>query len=55
MREYQDVLAQPPRRRATVPELEAEPGLVVETADGVFCGAVIEIGRATDAGERRDT
>src|SRR4051812_27015018 len=52
--DYPDVLAQPPRRRQ-VPELPADPGLVVETADGEFCGAVVEVGRAVDAGEKRDT
>jgi DUF3097 family protein len=50
-----DVLAQPHRRRRSVPEIEAETGLVVETADGRFCGAVVGLGRAVDAGERRDT
>jgi len=49
-----DVLADGRRRRRTVPEIEAEPGLVVETADGRFCGAVVGVGRAVDAGERRD-
>lgn len=48
-----DVLAQPDRRRS-VPEVVAEDGLVVETADGAFCGAVIGIDRAVDAGEKRD-
>ena len=50
-----DVLAQPqsPRRRA-VPEIPAELDLVVETPDGSFCGAVVEIGQAVDAGEKRD-
>ena len=28
---------------------------MVETADGRFCGAVVAIGRAVDAGEKRDT
>jgi hypothetical protein len=32
----------------------AVPGLVVETADGSFCGAVVATGRSVDAGERRD-
>jgi len=49
-----DVLADGGRRRRTVPEVEAESGLVVETADGRFCGAVVGVGRAVDAGERRD-
>ena len=49
-----DVLADRGRRRRAVPEVAAERDLVVETADGRFCGAVIEIGRAVDAGERRD-
>ncbi|MDT4930151.1 MAG: hypothetical protein QOF92_3018 [Pseudonocardiales bacterium] len=55
--DYNDVLARPPRRRAanTVPDVPAEPDLVVETADGAFCGAVVALGRAVDAGERRDT
>ncbi len=42
-------------RRPRVAEVEAEPGLVVETADGRFCGAVIRTGLALDAGERRST
>ena len=49
-----DVLAEGPRRR-TVPEIAAEAELVVETADGRFCGAVVALGQAVDAGERRDT
>ncbi len=52
---YADVLAQPRRPRRTVPEVAAEPGLVVETADGRFCGAVVAVGRAVDSGEKRDT
>ena len=55
---YADVLGQPPRRTTPareVPRLEAEQGLVVETADGRFCGAVLAVGRAVDAGEMRDT
>lgn len=36
-------------------QVAAEPGLVVETADGRFCGAVVALGAAVDAGERRDT
>src|SRR5579875_3435945 len=51
---YVDVLAQP-RRRRTVPEIAAEPGLVVETADGRFRGAVVSTGRDVVDGERRDT
>ncbi len=35
--------------------MPAESGLVVETADGGFCGAVVELGRAVESGERRDT
>lgn len=42
-------------RRSTVPVVEAEPELVVETADGRFCGAVVGVGQAVDAGERRET
>jgi DUF3097, C-terminal domain/DUF3097, N-terminal domain len=42
-------------RRRTVPLVEAQSDLVVETADGGFCGAVVAVGRAVDAGERRDT
>jgi hypothetical protein len=38
-----------------VPEVAAEPDLVIETADGAFCGAVVDVGRAVDAGEKRDT
>ena len=51
---YADVLAQPVRRRE-VPIVAAENELVVETADGGFCGAVVGLGRAVVAGERRDT
>jgi hypothetical protein len=50
-----DVLAEPSRPRRQVPEVAAEPDLVVETADGQFCGAVVALGRAVDAGEKRDT
>jgi hypothetical protein len=50
-----DVLSQPPSRRRQVPEVPAELDLVVETADGRFCGAVVAVGRAVDAGEKRDT
>ena len=49
-----DVLAQPDRRRRQVPEVAAETDLVVETADGAFCGAVVAVGRAVDSGEKRD-
>jgi hypothetical protein len=52
--DYTDVLAQP-RRRREVPQVAADNDLVVETADGGFCGAVVEVGRAVDAGEKRDT
>ncbi|HEY2299515.1 MAG TPA: DUF3097 domain-containing protein [Jatrophihabitans sp.] len=55
MRYDGDVLASGARRRPRVPELAAEPDLVVETADGRFCGAVVGIGRAVDSGEKRDT
>jgi hypothetical protein len=54
VRDYSDVLATP-HRRTRVPEIAADPDLVVETADGGFCGAVVSVGRAVDAGERRDT
>jgi hypothetical protein len=50
-----DVLAQPHSRRRTIPEVAADLELVIETADGTFCGAIVELGRAVDAGERRDT
>ena len=51
-----DVLAGPPQAsRRAVPEVVAEADLVVETADGVFCGAVVALGHAVDAGEKRDT
>jgi len=36
-----DVLAGNWRRRTVVPEVEAEPDLVVEDADSGFCGAVV--------------
>lgn len=36
-----DVLAGDWRRRRAIPEVEAEPGLVVEDADSGFCGAVV--------------
>jgi hypothetical protein len=50
-----DIAADRVRRRRAVPEVPAEADLVVETADGRFCGAVVGVGRAVDAGERRDT
>jgi hypothetical protein len=50
-----DVLGQPPSRRRVVTEMPAEVDLVVETADGRFCGAVVAVGRAVDSGEKRDT
>ncbi|HJQ44555.1 MAG TPA: DUF3097 family protein, partial [Jatrophihabitantaceae bacterium] len=55
MRYERDVLAEPIRRRTRVPEVAADIDLVVETADGSFCGAVVAVGAAVDAGERRDT
>jgi hypothetical protein len=55
VRDYSDVLAQPARPRRQVAEVPAETDLVVETADGEFCGAVIAVGKAVDAGEKRDT
>lgn len=51
----EDVLASPTRRAPKVIEVAAEPDLVVETADGRFCGAVVAVGRAVDSGEKRDT
>jgi hypothetical protein len=51
-----DVLAQPhATRRPKVADVMAEADLVVETADGRFCGAVVAVGRAVDSGEKRDT
>jgi hypothetical protein len=50
----EDVLAQPRSRRPKVAEIAAEPELVVETADGRFCGAVVGVDRAVDGGEKRD-
>lgn len=35
--------------------MPAELELVVETADGAFCGAVVGLGKAVEAGEKRDT
>jgi hypothetical protein len=43
-----------PARRKAVPVVAAEHALVVETADGSFCGAIVRIERAVVAGERRD-
>ena len=40
-----DVLAGGPPRPARVPEVPAEPGLVVEDAQTGWCGAVVEIGK----------
>jgi hypothetical protein len=41
-RQYdQDVLAAPSRRPAPLPQVIAQPGLVVEDSGGEFCGAVI--------------
>jgi hypothetical protein len=37
----EDVLAHDRRRRRAVPELDAEPELVVEDAESGFCGAVV--------------
>ena len=50
-----DVLATDQRRRRAVREVPAERDLVVETADGRFCGAVLALGRTVIAGEQRDT
>ena len=50
-----DVLAGDQRRRRAVRQVPAEPGLVVETTDGRFCGAVVATGRTVIAGEQRDT
>ena len=55
MRYAEDVLASPTRRAPKVVEIAAEPDLVVETADGRFCGAVVAVGRAVESGEKRDT
>ena len=49
-----DLLARDRRRRAVL-EVAADAGLVVETADARFCGAVVGVGQAVEAGERRDT
>jgi hypothetical protein len=37
-----------------VPAVQADLDLVVETPDGGFCGAVVAVGKAVEAGERRD-
>ena len=50
-----DVLSAARRPRRSVREVPAEADLVVETADGRFCGAVVECGRTVVAGEQRDT
>lgn len=50
-----DVLSQPTARRRVVPDVSAELDLVVETADGRFCGAIVALGRAVESGEKRDT
>ena len=55
MRYEGDVLARARHGVHGVPEIAAEPDLVVETVDGRFCGAVVAIGRAVDSGEKRDT
>jgi hypothetical protein len=49
-----DVLAGNWRRRSVVPEVDAEPGLVVEDADSGFCGAIVAVeGRAVVLEDRR--
>jgi len=53
--DYNDVLADPGPRRRSVPDVAAETDLVVETADGAFCGAVVALGKAVESGEKRDT
>jgi hypothetical protein len=56
VRYSEDVLAdRSPRRRKAVRELTAELGLVVEIADGSFCGEIVGLGRTVVAGEQRDT
>lgn len=55
MRYADDVLASPDPRRRKVPQIPAERGLVVETADEGFCGAVVAVGKAVESGEKRDT
>jgi hypothetical protein len=41
-----DVLASP-RRRAPIPQVEAETGLVVEDTSSGFCGAIVVVDRAS--------
>ena len=41
-----DVLQGDWRRRRSIPEVTAEPGLVVEDAASGFCGAVIGVGKS---------
>jgi hypothetical protein len=53
--DYSDVLSRPAQAPREVPQVPAEPDLVIETADGAFCGAIVGLGRAVDAGEKRDT
>lgn len=55
VRDYTGVLGHSLRPRAVVREIPADVGVVVETADGGFCGAVIETGRAVESGEKRNT
>ncbi len=50
-----DVLTAAAPRHSKVAQVPAEPDLVVETADGRFCGAIVALGRTVEAGERRDT
>jgi hypothetical protein len=44
-KEYGDVLSGGRRRRAPVPEVPAEPDLVVEEPGSGFCGAVVELAK----------
>lgn len=55
MREYPDILSPQVPLRRRIREVAAEPELVVETADGRFCGAVHSVGAAVDGGEKRHT
>jgi hypothetical protein len=48
--DYFDVLADPAPNRRAIPTVAAELDLVVETADGAFCGAVVSTGRAVGGG-----
>lgn len=51
-----DVLAaRGPHRRRAVREVPVVIDLVVETADGRFCGSVVDVGRGHDGGNRRGT